>query len=392
MKTNYRKLKRNLDTYNKSIKAAQQAMKKMMEGGLMQYMSGGNPAAHLFGFNSDAANFAASPLNGVQTNRLQIGYPKAMNGGYSLYAMGGPTMMQQRSPQMNQEQYKRGGNASLSQMGLSQFGGKQIMGSTINSKNPGWNTMPKFGGLYNTLPVGADPFGTARALTYAKMQMGGAMGDKMGTMTQDPMTTRAIRDNVLNMPVTEGVPNTWFNYSDEAGVPTKMRIPDISGRSTMMDQPSADNNTPMYQEGGMSSQQGPDSQMMAQQMMAAQGEQMPGAEQQQGQPDEQMMAQLQQLAQAALQGDEQALQMIEQLPPEQQQIVLQILEQMQAQQGGGQMQGGQEQGAAPAPGQMMYGGNTKKKAPKKKKKGGYSNRSMSDKKMNKLYNSLGIPC
>lgn len=145
---------------------------------------------------------------------------------------------------------------------------------------------------------------------------------------------------------------------------------------------------PEYQQGGMAQQQPPmpNSQDVATQMMQAEGMPMPGSQQQampqedpamqQQQMQEAQMAELQALAQAILQGDEEAMQIVEQLPEEQQQIIMEIIEQMEQ---------GQKQTM-----KKGYGGSTKKK--KKMKKGGYSKRKSSDKKLNKMYNTLGIPC
>jgi len=304
MKTSYRKLKRDINKYNKTVESANKLMNKMMKGGLMEYMDGGhvNPAAAMFGANSQKISNMSSPLHGVNTARLQLGYPKAAYG-------------------MSMDTYGMGGYS------------------------------PSF-----SVPQGQ-------------------MGMPVKTETNDAGMSYAI-------PV-------------------------------------------MYQEGGEAM---PNSQDMAMAMAQQEGAPMPpmqpgmeqGMEQpmpeQQPQQDEQMMQQLVQLAQAALAGDEQAIQMIQQLPPEQQQIILQIMEEMEAQGGQPMPQAAPEQGMEPGmepgmeQGMMMYGGimnatNKSSNMMKKKKKsnksksntnkmmmGGYTKRKTSMKKMNKLYNSLGIPC
>lgn len=470
MKTSYRKLKRDINKYNKLVNSAKKLKNKMMQGGLMDYMEGGhmNPAAAMFGSNSEKISNMSSPLFGVNTARTQIGYPKAAEG-------------------MNMNTYGMGGYYPVKgQMGM----------NVQNYTNDA--------GMQYSLPT--------------MYQQGGRMGDKFGSMKQNPQTAEAIASNFQYAPIAEGEPKTWFNYTTEDGVPVKMRTRDISSFANkkrmqeggyslppvtygidsqgypteaytlptatvtakklpkmFMSEVSdfttelldAEEENPSlakihdkkygrswrpgyggkkyrplsemsdafikdaedyyeryresynkylgenfkekfrYQEGGQAPM--PNSQDMAMAMAQQEGAPMPPMQQEQpmqqdqAMQEEQMMQQLVQLAQAAMAGDEQAIQMIEQLPEEQQQMILQIMQELEAQGGQGQME-------APMEGQpmMMYGGimnaTKKSKTTKSKKKnsnnkmmdGGYtkkySTRKSSMKKMNSLYNTLGIPC
>lgn len=350
MKTSYRKLKRDINKYNKLVDSAKKLKNKMMQGGLMDYMEGGhmNPAAAMFGSNSEKISNMSSPLFGVNTARTQIGYPKAAEG-------------------MNMNTYDMGGYYPVKgQMGM----------NVQNYTNDA--------GMQYSLPT--------------MYQQGGRMGDKFGSMKQNPQTAEAIASNFQYAPIAEGEPKTYFNYTTSDDIPVKMRVRDISSFAT----------NKKMQEGGMAPQPAT-SQEMAMAMAEQEGAPMPPMQQEQpmqqdqAMQEEQMMQQLVQLAQAAMAGDEQAIQMIEQLPEEQQQMILQIMEELEAQGGQGQME-------APMEGQpmMMYGGimnaTKKSKTTKSKKKnsnnkmmdGGYtkkySTRKSSMKKMNSLYNTLGIPC
>ena len=268
-------------------------MNRMLQGGLMEYMAGGqvNPAAAMFGSNAEKISNMSSPLHGVDTGRMQIGYPKAAYGmSMNTYGMGGYS--------------------------------------------------PSY-----SIPQG---------------QMG--------------------------MPV--------MKQTNDAGMSYAMPV--------------------MYQQGGQAM---PNSQDMAMAMAQQEGAPMPPMQQQAPeQNQEAMMQELTALAQAALSGDEEAIKIIEQLPEEQQQMILQIMEQMQAQGQGAEagMNAGMEQGMQEGMEQMamMYGGimntenknkkNTTNKSKSKTKKksytsnqmknGGYSVRKSSMNKLNKLYNTLGIPC
>lgn len=291
MKTSYRKLKRDINKYNNNIKSARNIMNRMLQGGLMEYMAGGqvNPAAAMFGSNTEKISNMSSPLHGVDTGRMQIGYPKAAYG-------------------MSMDTYNMGGYS------------------------------PSY-----SIPQG---------------QMG--------------------------MPV--------MKQTNDAGMSYAMPV--------------------MYQQGGQAM---PNSQDIAMAMAQQEGAPMPPMQQQAPeQNQEAMMQELTALAQAALSGDEEAIKIIEQLPEEQQQMILQIMEQMQAQGQGAEagMNAGMEQGMQEGMEQMamMYGGimntensnkkNTTKKSKSKKKSytsnqmknGGYSVRKSSMNKLNKLYNTLGIPC
>lgn len=352
-KKNYKKrtLKRSIDKYNKAMDQARSAMNEMMKGGYVvsrgmggyapqpMYADGGiykdyamysgshiNTMAPHFGFDGTKASNVASSIHGVDTGVQRLSYPKSKYGGNTYMSFGGTTMMTPRTPMM-----KKGGSTSeLSQMGFNQF--KGVSNGPRNPKNT-WGGMPKFGGYYESLPVQADPYGMARALTYAnvgKKQMGGSM------------------------------------YSNDVGM--SYSLPDEMQQGGMMPAQVAQQ-APQ-----------PDSQAMANQMIQqeqAQAGMAPQQEQQQQEGQQAQMQELQALAQAAMQGDEQAIEIIQQLPEDQQQIILQMMEEMEQSQPQPQMNTQQQK----------YGGKTKKKYGGSTKK-----RKTSKNKMNKLYRDLGIPC
>lgn len=154
---------------------------------------------------------------------------------------------------------------------------------------------------------------------------------------------------------------------------------------------------PTYQMGGEAPM--PNSDQVAAQMIETEGGQ--PMQQQQPQMDEEQMMALQELAMAAMQGDEEALAQIQQLPEELQMQVLQMIEQMEQEQGGmedGMPQQGMQQDPAMMEEQMgeqgmpmMYGGGMLQvpKAKKKKKKGGKV-KSSSKSRIDSIYSRLGI--
>lgn len=463
MKTSYRKLKRDINKYNKTVESANKLMNKMMKGGLMEYMDGGhvNPAAAMFGANSQKISNMSSPLYGVNTARLQLGYPKAAYGmSMDTYGMGGyspsfsvpqgqmgmpvktetndagmsyaiPVMYQEGGKAMSIKMQSGGHPSSMSPYlkaiyddtgNISAYGRARREDRYPKDFNYDYDTKPgsEFSGLppvtYSMnsqgMPVEAYTLPTAtvtdeRIPTYFSSQASDAYFDILERLyeTDRDAANKFAEQNYgkglseLDPRIIKEAERTFNKYYNKGNKPYKYK----------------------KQEGGEAM---PNSQDMAMAMAQQEGAPMPpmqpgmeqGMEQpmpeQQPQQDEQMMQQLVQLAQAALAGDEQAIQMIQQLPPEQQQIILQIMEEMEAQGGQPMPQAAPEQGMEPGmeQGMMMYGGimnatnkssnmMEKKKKSKKSKSnsnkmmmGGYAKRKTSMKKMNKLYNSLGIPC
>lgn len=405
-------------------------MNRMLQGGLMEYMAGGqvNPAAAMFGSNTEKISNMSSPLHGVDTGRMQIGYPKAAYGmSMDTYNMGGyspsysipqgqmgmPVMKQTNDAGMSYAMpvmYQTGGYSSKT--------GKSYVGSVYPYED-NYNFDKTEGFEYYGLPpvthsidsqgMPAEAY-TLPTVTVSAQRIPPYFKQVLGQLyydTYDKLETS-------NKPGDKRKASQFHNRN--YGKSMSDMDPELIEEAERIFNKKYNKSGKVFkykkQEGGQAM---PNSQDMAMAMAQQEGAPMPPMQQQAPeQNQEAMMQELTALAQAALSGDEEAIKIIEQLPEEQQQMILQIMEQMQAQGQGAEagMNAGMEQGMQEGMEQMamMYGGimntensnkkNTTKKSKSKKKSytsnqmknGGYSVRKSSMNKLNKLYNTLGIPC
>jgi hypothetical protein len=243
--------------------------------------------------------------------------------------------------------------------------GVKMMKGAMNKMMMGGSTKQQYkkGGVYSDI---------AKYKGSHVNNMAPMYGFNQGKVTNMHSPLHAVNPEVLGVLMSGGYNNYSYggNTMQMGGTAYNETLPQ---GYTLSNSAGMEYSLPMFQMGGQAPMM--DSNQVANQMMAQEG--MAPMDQGMMGGDEQKMDQLYQLAQAAFEGDEEAIQLIEQLSEEDQQIVLQMLQDM--------------EGEAPEPtmAQAKRGGSTKKK--KKMKKGGYA-KSTSKMKMNKLYNTLGIPC